>query len=192
MTYDGPGVTVETDSAGRVIAVDGQGYTPPPTPPTEQTMNQITPTIGRIVYYRGSDGNIRPAIITGVNGPFNVDLYVFPIDSSDVRFGLMLKMTHADPEKEPGCLNSWHWMPDQIQQAERAEKQEDVKIEGNLLVPGYVGAAPHPNVTLRADALMLAMQIYEHSGDHTLVLDAADAFHAYLVDGTLPVKAAGE
>lgn len=79
----------------------------------------ITPTPGRIVWYRGADGEIRPAIVTKGNGPFNADLYVFPLASSDRDCGHKGTVTHADPEQEPGCLSSWHWMPYQKQQAEK-------------------------------------------------------------------------
>lgn len=81
--------------------------------------NHITPTPGRIVWYRGADGEIRPAIVIKGNGPFNADLYVFPLNDKDVDWGFKWTVTHADPEQEPGCLQSWHWMPYQKQQAEK-------------------------------------------------------------------------
>jgi|GEM_PF-1049726 len=79
----------------------------------------ITPTPGRIVWYRGADGEIRPAIVMKGNGPFNADLYVFPLSGADTDWGNKATVTHADPEQEPGCLQSWHWMPYQKQQAEK-------------------------------------------------------------------------
>ncbi len=79
----------------------------------------ITPTPGRIVWYRGADGNIRPAIVITGNGPFNADLYVFQLNATDTDWGFKPTVTHADPEIEPGCLTSWHWMPYQKQQAEK-------------------------------------------------------------------------
>ncbi len=79
----------------------------------------ITPTPGRIVWYRGADGEIRPAIVIKGNGTFNADLYVFPLNASDVDNGLKRTVTHADPEQEPACYPSWHWMPYQKQQAEK-------------------------------------------------------------------------
>lgn len=80
----------------------------------------IEPTIGRVVYYRGADGATRPAILTGVNGAFNVNLHVFGLHSTDTEYGHHESVTHADPEQEPGCLQSWHWMPYQIGQAKKA------------------------------------------------------------------------
>jgi hypothetical protein len=79
----------------------------------------ITPTPGRIVWYRGADGEIRPAIVIKGNGQFNADLYVFPLNATDTDWGTKPSVTHADPEIEPGCLSSWHWMPYQKQQAEK-------------------------------------------------------------------------
>jgi hypothetical protein len=81
--------------------------------------NHITPTLGRIVWYRGNDGRERAAIVTFVNGPFNVNLYVFGSESIDPECGPRDSVTHADPEHEPGCIPSWHWMPYQKQQAEK-------------------------------------------------------------------------
>lgn len=82
-------------------------------------MSHITPTIGRIVWYRGADGEIRPAIVTKGNGDYNADLYVFPLNPLDTDWGNKATVTHADPGQEPGCLQSWHWMPYQKQQAEK-------------------------------------------------------------------------
>lgn len=79
----------------------------------------ITPTTGRIVWYRGADGETRPAIVIKGNGQFNADLYVFPLNATDTDWGTKATVTHADPEQEPGCLTSWHWMPYQKQQAEK-------------------------------------------------------------------------
>lgn len=77
----------------------------------------ITPTIGRIVLHRGKDGQIRPAIVTHVWGEFCINAQVFPKDNGDKEAGVKTSLTHADPEQEPGCLDSWHWMPYQKQQA---------------------------------------------------------------------------
>jgi hypothetical protein len=83
-------------------------------------MTHITPTVGRIVYFRGSDGEIRPSIVTAVHGDFSVNLFVFPNTRADQEpFGMFDDVTHADPEQEPGCFPSWHWMPYQKQQAEK-------------------------------------------------------------------------
>jgi hypothetical protein len=94
--------------------------------------NHITPTPGRIVWYRGADGEIRPAIVIKGNGPYNADLYVFPLNAADTDCCLKSTVTHADPEQEPGCLSSWHWMPYQKQQAEKhaneAARGDELKL----------------------------------------------------------------
>ncbi len=82
-------------------------------------MSHITPTIGRIVWYRGADGEIRAAIVTRVNGDFNVNLRVFGHSLSDTECGVVDNVTHADPEQEADCFPSWHWMPYQKAQAEK-------------------------------------------------------------------------
>jgi hypothetical protein len=77
----------------------------------------INPTVGRIVLYRGSDGEIRPAIVTRVWGPFCINVQVFGRDGSDAEAGSKTSVTHADPVAEPRCAPSWHWMPYQLAQA---------------------------------------------------------------------------
>lgn len=84
----------------------------------------ITPTPGRIVWYRGADGKIRAAIIAAVNGDFNLNLYVIPLDGMDTDSAMKENVTHADPEQEPGCVPSWHWMPYQIEQAKSADARQ--------------------------------------------------------------------
>lgn len=77
-------------------------------------MDHITPTVGRIVLYRGADGETRPAIVTRVHGPFCINANVFPRDHVDPEAGFKSSLTHADPAEEPGCKPSWHWMPYQL------------------------------------------------------------------------------
>jgi len=79
----------------------------------------ITPTLGRIVWYRGADGGTRAAIVGQVNGGFNLNLFVFGRTAGDPEQGYQANVTHADPEKEPGCLPSWDWMPYQKDQAKK-------------------------------------------------------------------------
>jgi hypothetical protein len=102
-------------------------------------MNQIFPTLGRIVWYRGPDEFIRTAIVTAVNSPFNLNLYVFGQHGQDFECGPRDGVTHADPEQEPGCFPSWHWMPYQLSQAGikpmvAPEKHED-KVTINVPRP---------------------------------------------------------
>jgi hypothetical protein len=75
------------------------------------------PTIGRIVLYRGKDGDIRPAIVTKVHGPLCLSLFVFPTGITDSESCFRSSITHAQPDQEPECFPSWHWMPYQIQTA---------------------------------------------------------------------------
>jgi len=81
----------------------------------------IKPTLGRIVWYRGEDGEFRAAIVVGVNSDFNVNLQVLGHHAGDTQCGPMDSVTHADPEQEPLCFPSWHWMPYQVEQAKKAE-----------------------------------------------------------------------
>lgn len=83
-------------------------------------MPHIDPTIGRIVLYRGSDGHTRPAIVTHAHGPFCINAHVFGKNATDPETGVHTSVTHADPEQEPGCFPSWHWMPYQLGQAAKA------------------------------------------------------------------------
>lgn len=97
----------------------------------------ITPTPGRIVWYRGADGEVRPAIVIKGYGLFSADLYVFPLNAGDGDCCFKPTVTHADPQQEPGCLQSWHWMPYQKQQAEKhaselARAEEPVKRGGDF------------------------------------------------------------
>lgn len=136
-------------------------------------MNHPTPTIGRIVYYRGSDGFTRPAIVTAVHGQFSLNLYVFPKDSMDpVMGGIHENVTHADPEREPGCLNSWHWMPYQIDQAKKAES--------NLKAASSQTIGDQINKSLRAEALNQALRTPGVDG-HADVLIAARAYVDYII-----------
>lgn len=84
----------------------------------------IDPTIGRVVNYRGKDGLIRAAIVTNVHGPFCINLHVFPRFPDDKDCGDLTSVTHADPEHEPACYPSWHWMPYQLGQAAKTEAAE--------------------------------------------------------------------
>ncbi len=79
-------------------------------PPKPAKRVHPMPTIGRTVLYRGKDGRIRPAIVTHVWGEFCINLEVFRKDTQDTEGGVYTSVTHADPEQEPGCMPSWHWM----------------------------------------------------------------------------------
>jgi hypothetical protein len=100
----------------------------------------ITPTPGRIVWYRGSDGEVRPAIVVKGYGLFSADLYVFPLSAGDGDCCFKQTVTHADPEQEPGCLPSWDWMPYQKQQAEKHASEPD-RAERPQLVTGDASEA---------------------------------------------------
>jgi hypothetical protein len=100
----------------------------------------IEPTVGRIVWYRAEDGAIRAAIVVGVNSTFNLNLHVFGYSSSDLVAGMKDSVTHADPDIEPGCKPSWHWMPYQKQRAEKhateAVLADEPKVGGQLVGNG--------------------------------------------------------
>ena len=96
-----------------------------PTPPI--------PTIGRIVLYRGRDNVARAAIITRVWGPLCLNLHVFGHDSHDTEAGFAASVTHAQPDQEPACFPSWHWMPYQIQTA--GTRHADAPAAASELIP---------------------------------------------------------
>jgi hypothetical protein len=95
--------------------------------------NPIQPTHGRIVWYRGKDGASRAAIVVGVNGVFNLNLFVFGYNSFDSEQGYKDSVTHADPNVEPNCLPSWDWMPYQKQQAEKHASEAARADEPNAM-----------------------------------------------------------
>lgn len=139
----------------------------------------IKPTLGRIVWYRGEDGEFRAAIITGVNSDFNVNLNVFGHHASDVQCGPKDSVTHANPEKEPLCFPSWGWMPYQLDQAKKAEKSKDIDA---------VGRAEPDRSYLRAQAIEMALRTPNLS-DHHDVLEAALAYQLHIENGTAPTDA---
>jgi hypothetical protein len=75
------------------------------------------PTVGRIVLYRGKDGLVRAAIVTHTHGPLCINVHVFGHTAADPEAGVHTSVTHAQPDQEPGCFPSWHWMPYQLQTA---------------------------------------------------------------------------
>jgi hypothetical protein len=95
------------------------------------------PTPGRIVWYRGTDGKVRAAIVAAVNGPFNLNLFVFPLNNADADCYFMENVTHADPEHEPGCLPSWTWMPYQMQQAANKPPAPGAAHSGYSTMPAH-------------------------------------------------------
>jgi hypothetical protein len=146
----------------------------------------ITPTPGRIVWYRGADGEVRPAIVIKGNGPFNADLYVFPLNVTDTDWGNKPTVTHADPEQEPGCLQSWHWMPYQKQQAEKAETElargDEPKTQLSTACGGQIiGASARDAAYLRAQAVEMALRT-PGICNHRDVLKAAEVYQAH-IDG---------
>lgn len=140
----------------------------------------IEPTLGRIVYFRGRDGITRPAIIVGVAGMFTLDLYVFGQDSGDDISGYMGHVTHADPEQEPGCFPSWHWMPYQIGQAKKAaDREHDAKQMA------VAADATLSSQRVRATALELALRT-PNLVCHNEVLAAARAYQAHIEGEVIP------
>jgi hypothetical protein len=139
----------------------------------------ITPTTGRIVWYRGADGEIRPAIVIKGNGPFNADLYAFPLGFADADCCTKESVTHADPEQEPACFPSWHWMPYQLGQAKKAEEEQHAaKCQAITASHDYAAES------LRAQVLDMALRTPGLSGHHD-VLSAAAAYEAHIVGAPL-------
>lgn len=153
----------------------------------------ITPTPGRIVWYRGADGAIRPAIVIKGNGQFNADLYVFPLHAADTDWGNKVTVTHADPEQEPGCLTSWHWMPYQKQQAEKhateAARADEPKVAAMSQCAGQIiGAGARDDSYTRFQALDMALRTPGLNGHHD-VLRAAAAYQAAIAgEKTAPAQ----
>jgi hypothetical protein len=141
----------------------------------------ITPTPGRIVWYRGADGEIRPAIVTAVHGPFSINLNVFPSSSTDTMMcGARDSVTHADPEQEPSCLNSWHWMPYQKDQAKKAEDREHDAKQLAVAADRAEDAK-----RMRAGVLDMALRTPGMLG-HADVLTAAAAYQAHIEGRPVP------
>lgn len=115
----------------------------------------IDPTIGRVVNYRGKDGEIRAAIVTKVHGSFCINLYVLGHDAGDVNLGYHTSVTHADPAHEPKCFPSWHWMPYQLGQAARTEAAE-AKVTQPAPAPTRSGVT----ITREAIEALLAASVY--------------------------------
>ena len=87
------------------------------------------PTTGRIVLYRGKDGAVRPAIVVAAHGPLCVTLNAFPMCGGDPEAGVHTSVTNAQPDQEPGCFPSWHWMPYQIQTAGTRHQDAPAKVD---------------------------------------------------------------
>lgn len=84
----------------------------------------VTPSIGRIVWYRGQDNIVRAAIVTHVWSQFLINLHAFGKDQNDPEAGIHTSVTHGDIEHEPSCCPSWSWMPYQKGQAAKTEQLE--------------------------------------------------------------------
>ncbi|MEH6435795.1 hypothetical protein [Massilia sp. DD77] len=153
----------------------------------------ITPTIGRIVWYRGKDNVVRAAIVTAVHGRFSVNLRVFGIDPEDEEAYTHTNVTHADPEQEPGCFPSWHWMPYQKQQAEKqadaVRLQQHIDMEREAHASGstqasaacaqVIGSSSGLYGSVRYEALQAALRTPGLTG-HGEHLAAAKAYELYL------------
>lgn len=137
------------------------------------TTQHITPTIGRTVYYRGIDGITRPAIVTAVHSLFSVNLHVFGSAAIDpVMTGMHEAVTHADPEQDPSCLNSWHWMPYQKEQAAKS-----------AIAAGALDLAG-----LRRQCLEMALHSTDGKYHDKGIIGAAEEYMAYIQHGTVPGK----
>lgn len=110
---------------------------PAPAPQPAAPIPHIVPTIGRVVHYRGKDGETRAAIVTRVYGPFCINVHVFAREPGDAEAGDKTSVTHADPAQEPACYPSWHWMPFQLGQAAKTSASDRIleHIVGNAGLP---------------------------------------------------------
>lgn len=151
------------------------------------TTTHIKPTIGRIVYYRGKDGETRAAIVTAVNGDFNLNLFVFPQEIKDADMGLYANVTHADPEIEPGCFPSWHWMPYQKEQAAKHAGATEAATGG---IGGVSGSTYDPAEQQayiqrhqREQALHLAISTRQQHETTADVLDNAAKLLSFMQGG---------
>lgn len=148
------------------------------------TTTHIKPTIGRIVYYRGKDGETRAAIVTAVNGDFNLNLFVFPREITDSDLGVYANVTHADPEIEPGCFPSWHWMPYQKEQAAKQVEAASTSV-GQLVGNTYDPAEQQAYIQRHQRETAMHMAITAREGGATTgeVLEAAAQFLAFMQGG---------
>jgi hypothetical protein len=89
----------------------------------------ITPsaTVGRVVYFVLPDGakragEIRPAIITRVN-PDTVNLSVLCDGPNDDHVNPVMWIGSAKLDQDTKAKGTWHWMPYQTGQAQRAPQE---------------------------------------------------------------------
>lgn len=87
-------------------------------------MEELKPTVGRIVHYKDAEDNIRPAIVTNVNAEGAVDLQVFDLE----------KVYPARIVEQGEGQKQWDWMPFQKDQQARlgykeAEEAQSKKVE---------------------------------------------------------------
>lgn len=105
--------------------------------------NHVTPTIGRIVWYRGKDNQVRAAIVAAVHGVFCLNLFVFGLSANDMDCGYKTEVTHGDINDEPGCYPSWSWMPYQKGQAAKTEQLEQKQVGATEIKSDNNGLLPH-------------------------------------------------
>lgn len=78
-----------------------------------------TPKIGSDVLYRDANNHTYPAKVIAAYGPFNVDVVIFRQDPEPTMLPVQVyvarRVTHAQPDNEPGCYPSWHWSEESIQ-----------------------------------------------------------------------------
>ena len=97
--------------------------------------NHVTPSIGRIVWYRGQDNIVRAAIVTHVWSQFLINLHAFGKDQNDPEAGIHTSVTHGDIEHEPSCCPSWSWMPYQKALAAKSEELVSDSADCSSLQP---------------------------------------------------------
>lgn len=81
---------------------------------------KITPTVGRMVYYKATEG-VLPAVITGVHSETCINLQVF-----NNCEGVAFRSSVVNGQNN----GQWDWMPYQKGQAKKTEELEE-KLENN-------------------------------------------------------------
>jgi len=141
--------------------------------------NHVTPSIGRIVWYRGQDNIVRAAIVTHVWSQFLINLHAFGKDQNDPEAGIHTSVTHGDIEHEPSCCPSWSWMPYQKGQAAKTEQLEQKLVSGSVGCSTDVGCSsllPHQQrvVTERDELVGRLSRLYDFVDDDNPVFSKLD------------------
>jgi len=95
------------------------------------------PTIGRIVLFRGHDGEDRPAIVTHVWSDLCINLTVFGKDDQDKNAGIHTSVTPGQYEDGRPFERSWRWMPYQLANPDRGASKQGPQEVPPMNPPGF-------------------------------------------------------